>query len=58
MAHSSTGIKLCKCGHGKSIHSGVFQRKQTGPSKCNYPECRCANYRPVSGASRKAKRKG
>ena len=48
MKRASTIIKPCKCGHGKSIHAGIFQRKKTGPSKCNYPDCRCTGYRPVS----------
>ena len=58
MGHATTSIKRCKCGHGKSIHSGIFQRKQTGPAKCNFPECPCKSYRPISGTSRKGKGKG
>jgi hypothetical protein len=54
MGHASTSIKLCKCGHGKSIHSGIFQRKRTGPAKCNFPDCRCAGYRPISARPSKS----
>jgi len=48
MKRAQTSVKLCKCGHGKSIHAGIFQRKRTGPAKCNYPNCRCSTYRPSS----------
>ena len=47
MGRAQTLVKLCKCGHGKSIHAGIFQRKRTGPAKCNYPNCRCSSYRPI-----------
>jgi hypothetical protein len=55
MGHTS--IKLCKCGHGKSIHTGIFQVKRTGPTKCNFPNCRCTGYRPIPAGSGAAKRK-
>ena len=54
MKRAQTSIKLCKCGHGKSIHAGIFQRKRTGPAKCNYPDCRCSGYRPVPVSEMKA----
>jgi hypothetical protein len=52
MKRASTIIKACKCGHGKSIHAGIFQRKRIGRAKCNYPGCRCKSYRPISSRSR------
>jgi hypothetical protein len=58
MRRALTIIKLCKCGHGKSIHAGIFQRKRTGATKCNYPDCPCAAYRPVSASDTKDKGKG
>ena len=54
MKRAQTSIKLCKCGHGKSIHAGIFQRKRTGPAKCNYPDCRCSGYRPVPASAMRA----
>jgi hypothetical protein len=54
MRRANTIIKRCKCGHGKSIHAGIFQRKRTGPSKCNFPGCSCSGYRPTpAGAAKK-----
>ena len=55
MRRGNTIIKPCKCGHGKSIHTGIFQRKKTGPAKCNYPDCTCTSYRPVSAGAVKSK---
>jgi hypothetical protein len=46
-----TSIRPCKCGHGKSIHTGIFQVKRTGPTKCNFPNCRCTGYRPIATGS-------
>lgn len=46
-----TSIRPCKCGHGKSIHTGIFQQKRTGPTKCNFPDCPCTGYRPIPGGS-------
>ena len=57
MGRAQTLVKPCKCGHGKSIHAGIFQRKRTGPAKCNYPDCRCSSYRPVSASESKARSK-
>jgi hypothetical protein len=54
MKRAQTSIKLCKCGHGKSIHAGIFQRKRTGQAKCNHPDCRCSGYRPVAASGRNA----
>lgn len=54
MGRANTIIKRCKCGHGKSIHAGIFQRKRTGPAKCNFPGCRCSGYSPTpAGAAKK-----
>ena len=54
MGRANTIIKRCKCGHGKSIHAGIFQRKRTGPAKCNFPGCRCSGYRPTpAGVAKK-----
>jgi hypothetical protein len=55
MKRAKTTIQMCKCGHGKSIHAGIFQRKRTGPSKCNYPDCSCSGYRPIPASASKAR---
>ena len=49
-----THVKLCECGHGKSIHAGIFQVHRTGPAKCNYPGCRCRDYAPVAATAQKS----
>jgi hypothetical protein len=38
----------CKCGHSKSIHARVYVKVKPPdlPSDCNYPGCKCPNYRP------------
>jgi len=39
-------IQACHCKHGKAIH---HTKKVDGKLKspCNFPKCRCKNYRPV-----------
>ncbi len=56
MRCGNTIIKPCKCGHGKSIHSGIFQRKRIGPAKFHYPEFPVAPYRAFSAHATKSKK--
>ena len=44
----------CKCGHAKSIHARMyFKVKPVNlPNTCNFPGCKCKNYRPAPTGSR------
>jgi hypothetical protein len=43
----------CKCGHAKSIHARMyFKVKPVNlPNTCNFPGCKCKNYRPAPTGS-------
>jgi hypothetical protein len=42
-------VRPCKCGHPKSIHARMyFKMSPTNlPKSCNFPGCKCKDYRPV-----------
>jgi hypothetical protein len=45
-------IPRCKCGHPKSIHVRMYgptHRKSKLPQSCNYPACKCGQYKPAKG---------
>jgi hypothetical protein len=44
----SNRMLACKCGHSKSIHARVYVKVMPPKltSLCNFPGCKCPNYRP------------
>jgi len=45
-----TKIRRCTCGHPKSIHVRMYgpaSQKSKLPQSCNYPGCKCKQYRPT-----------
>jgi hypothetical protein len=39
--------KTCRCGHAKTIHQGAVRLTQRMRAFCNFPKCKCRDYRPV-----------
>ena len=46
----------CQCGHVKSIHARMYFKVEPKnlPKTCNFPGCKCKNFRPAPAKSGQA----
>ncbi len=49
-------ILRCACFHAKSIHSRMYANRSLRTA-CNFPECRCKDYKPAKAKSQKKSRR-